>query len=72
MIKILIEVSRDQQIEIEDLCVREGKTLSEYFLDLHLEKNRKNIHSNGSMEGGGQTEILKFGKKNRKNIVEKN
>lgn len=40
-IKILIEVSRDQQIEIENICSGYGKTFSEYFLDLHR-KEKKN------------------------------
>jgi len=34
-IKLLVEVTRDQQIEIEDLCTREGLSISKYFIGLH-------------------------------------
>lgn len=40
-IKLLVEVTRDQQIEIEDLCTREGLSISKYFMGLHEGHKRK-------------------------------
>jgi len=40
-IKLLVEVTRDQQIEIEDLCTREGLSISKYFIGLHEGAKRK-------------------------------
>jgi len=35
-INILLEnVTREQQIEIEDICFREGFTITQYFIGLH-------------------------------------
>jgi len=35
-INILLEnVTREQQIEVEDICFREGLTITQYFLGLH-------------------------------------
>jgi Zn ribbon nucleic-acid-binding protein len=37
-IKITIEVSHEQQIDIEEYCMKKGLTLSAYFLDLHNQR----------------------------------
>lgn len=37
--KLLIELNRDQQIEIENICVEQNKSFTEYFMGLH-EKNK--------------------------------
>ena len=35
-INILLEnVTREQQIEVEDICFREGLTITQYFIGLH-------------------------------------
>jgi hypothetical protein len=35
-VQLLIEVDRPTQIEIEEICLNEGVSLSEYVLNLHL------------------------------------
>lgn len=45
-IKLLVEVTRDQQIEIEDLCTREGLSISGYFIGLHEGEKRKRAARN--------------------------
>ena len=43
-INILLEnVTREQQIEVEDICFREGLTITQYFLGLHIEKIEKEL-----------------------------
>ena len=34
-VKILIECSQEEQREIEEICIRDGKDFSRYFLELH-------------------------------------
>jgi len=34
-IKILVEVTREQQLEIEDICHRDGLGISQYMIGLH-------------------------------------
>jgi len=36
-VQLLIEVDRPTQIEIEEICLNEGVSLSEYVLKLHLQ-----------------------------------
>lgn len=42
-IKLLISVTRDQQIAVEQACLNEGKTLSEYFMSLHEKSLKKEM-----------------------------
>lgn len=45
-IKILIEVSRDEQVEIENICTRNCETISQYFKRLHTDsKNEAKSHN---------------------------
>lgn len=40
-VKLLIELSQEKQIEIEEMCHREGLTFSKYFLDLHENEQKR-------------------------------
>lgn len=62
-IKILIEVTRDQQIEVEDYCFREGMTISQYFMGLHEGQKRKLSSRNEETQ---KEEKPKKGKKSKK------
>lgn len=41
-VKLLIEVSQDLHIEIEEFCHRHGLDFSRYFIDLHKKASKQN------------------------------
>lgn len=41
-LSVLVKVTREQQIEIEDICFKDGIGISQYFIGLHeADKERK-------------------------------
>lgn len=74
-IKLLINVTRDQQIEVEETCLNMGKSLSDYFLDLHKNfmKNKKAENLDNSLKEmcateNSDKESIKLSKKTKKSL----
>jgi hypothetical protein len=40
LVSLILKITRQQQIEIEEYCLCNGKTFSEYFVGLHEENFR--------------------------------
>ena len=50
MVKLLVEVDRQTQVEIEEICINEGISLSLYFLMLHQESKAKKSAQNSDRQ----------------------
>lgn len=49
-VKILINVTRSQQIDVEEICCRIGMDISDYFMKLHEERKQKENNANDCIE----------------------
>lgn len=48
-IKILVEVTREQQLEIEDICHRDGLGISQYLIGLHEGEKQKRANRQAAL-----------------------
>ena len=75
-VEILIKCSREEQIEIEEICITQSKDFSRYFLELHhanviFEKEAKRLTEENKTKPKEKVEEFKEEEKIQKKVGKK-